>query len=172
MVALQFEAAIDLNKINQKLTQLHTSINKLAQQAANSGSVLDKSFQQAGKSAGALANDLGSLQRNLLGLASIATLGRLGQQVINIRGEFQQLNIAFETMLGSKEKADKLMNEAVTFAAKTPFTLQDVATNIKQLMAMGIETEKVMGTMKALMGRFATNCLMARSSTASPRQGC
>jgi tape measure domain-containing protein len=75
---------------------------------------------------------------------------RIGKEIINVRGEFQQLGIAFETMLGSKERADKLMSEAVTFAAKTPFTLQDVATNIKQLMAMGVASESVMGTMKAL----------------------
>jgi tape measure domain-containing protein len=75
---------------------------------------------------------------------------QFAMEIVNVRGEFQQLNIAFETMLGSKEKADKLMQEAVAFSQKTPFTLTDVATNIKQLMAMGIASEKVMGTMKAL----------------------
>ncbi len=82
--------------------------------------------------------------------AGIASIGALGKSIIAVRGEFQQLGIAFETMLGSKDKADKLMQEAVVFAQATPFTLTDVASNIKQLMAMGIATDKVMGTMKAL----------------------
>ena len=42
------------------------------------------------------------------------------------------------------------MMEAVEFAAKTPFTLTDVASNIKQLMAMGVAVEEVMSTMKSL----------------------
>ena len=74
----------------------------------------------------------------------------LVKKMVEVRGEFQQLSIAFETMLGSKEKADNLMKEAVTFAAKTPFTLTDVASNIKQLMAMGVAVENVMDTMKML----------------------
>jgi tape measure domain-containing protein len=78
------------------------------------------------------------------------TLQGFTRSVVEIRGQFQQLGIAFETMLGSKEKADALMQEAVSFASKTPFTLEDVATNVKQLMAMGIATENVMTTMKSL----------------------
>ncbi len=90
------------------------------------------------------------IQSLLLKLGGTAALISLGKQIIEVRGEFQQLGIAFETMLGSKVKADQLMQEAIQFAQKTPFTLTDVATNIKQLMAMGIATEDVMDTMKAL----------------------
>lgn len=150
MGALHFDADIDVTKLLQKVTQIDANIQRIAQNAANSGGVLDNSFKKAGASAAGLTSDLGGLQSMMLSLASVATLGRLGQQVINIRGEFQQLGIAFEVMLGSKEKADKLMQEQIAFAAKTPFTLTDVATNTKQLLAMGIATEKVMATMKAL----------------------
>jgi len=150
MSDLSFSADIDLTKLSQSGNRINSELTKIAQQAANSGSIIDNSFNKAGKSAALLGNDVNSLQRNLLGLASVATLGRLGQQIITIRGEFQQLGIAFETMLGSKEKADKMMQDAVTFAAKTPFTLTDVASNIKQLLAMGIAEKDVMGTLKAL----------------------
>lgn len=81
---------------------------------------------------------------------SLQFASRIAKEIINVRGEFQQLGIAFEVMLGSKTRADQLMSEAVAFAQKTPFTLTDVASNIKQLMAMGIATEDVMSTMKAL----------------------
>lgn len=150
MGRLTFAADIDTSNFDKRILQLENSIKRIAQQSASSGSILDKSFQKAGQSANLLGNDIGGLQRNLLGLASVATLGRLGQQIISIRGEFQQLGIAFEVMLGSKEKADKLMAEQIAFAQKTPFTLTDVATNTKQLLAMGIAQEKVMATMKSL----------------------
>jgi len=81
---------------------------------------------------------------------SIFAAAGLVKQIVEVRGQFQQLQIAFETMLDSKEKADRIMQESIAFAQKTPFTLMDVTTNAKQLMAMGVSFEKVMDTMKSL----------------------
>ncbi len=81
---------------------------------------------------------------------SIFAAAGLAKQIVEVRGQFQQLQIAFETMLDSKEKADRIMQESIAFAQKTPFTLMDVTTNAKQLMAMGVSFEKVMETMKSL----------------------
>lgn len=85
--------------------------------------------------------------KQVLGGAAFAAFTR---QVVNIRGEIQQLGIAFETMLGSKRAADKMMSEIIDFAQRTPFTLTDVADNVKQLIAMGIASEDAMDTLKAL----------------------
>lgn len=71
-------------------------------------------------------------------------------QMVNVRGEIQQLEIAFETMLNSKEKADAMMADIKKIALTTPFTLTEVADNTKQLIAMGIAADDVIGTMKAL----------------------
>jgi tape measure domain-containing protein len=76
--------------------------------------------------------------------------GHIIREIVNIRGEIQQLGIAFETMLGGKAEADRMMQDVITFAQKTPYTLTEVADNTKQLLAMGIETKKVMDTMRAL----------------------
>lgn len=70
--------------------------------------------------------------------------------VVRVRGEFQQLDVALTTMLGSKEKADQMMADIIDMSIKTPFTLMDVASNTKQLMAMGIASEDVMDTIKSL----------------------
>lgn len=79
----------------------------------------------------------------------------LAKQVAKVRGEFQQLEVAFETMLGSKEKADKLMNEMVELAAKTPFGLQDVAGAAKMLLAYGSTAEEV-GEEITMLGNIAS----------------
>lgn len=72
------------------------------------------------------------------------------QDVIRVRGEFQQLGIALETMLGSKAKADRLQSEIVSMAAKTPFSLQEVAQGVKQLLAYQESQESVIDTTKRL----------------------
>lgn len=68
-------------------------------------------------------------------------------EVVNVRGQFQQLEVAFKTMLGSGEKASKLMNQLVRTAATTPFDLQSVAQGAKQLLAYGTAAEDVNDTL-------------------------
>ena len=53
-------------------------------------------------------------------------------------------------MLGSKEKSDALMGQLVELAATTPFDLKGVASGAKQLLAYGLEAEKVTDTMRRL----------------------
>lgn len=80
-----------------------------------------------------------------LGLAFGAK--ELVSKVVSVRGEMQQLEVAFDTMLGSAEKADALMQQLITTAATTPFGLEDVANGAKQLLAYGTASEKVNETL-------------------------
>lgn len=64
-------------------------------------------------------------------------------QVKQVRGEFQQLEIAFKTMLGSEQKANALMDQLVKTAATTPFDLKGVADGAKQLLAYGTAADEV-----------------------------
>lgn len=65
------------------------------------------------------------------------------RKMVTVRGEVQQLEVAFETMLGSKQKSDALMKEMIDLAAKTPFGLQDVTAGAKNLLAFGSTAEDV-----------------------------
>lgn len=72
------------------------------------------------------------------------------QQVATIRGEFQQLEASFTTLLGSAEKAQSMMNDLTKLAATTPFGLQDVSQGAKQLLAYGVAAQDVTSTMRKL----------------------
>lgn len=87
------------------------------------------------------------------------TLGQIGvgvslaglvKQIAQTRGEFQQLEVAFATLLQSKEKADALMSQMVELAAKTPFDLQGVASGARQLLAYGFAAADVTNTLTRL----------------------
>ena len=89
----------------------------------------------------------------------MATLGKIGvgvslaglvKQIAQTRGEFQQLEVAFTTLLQSKEKADALMSQMVDLAAKTPFDLQGVASGARQLLAYGFAAEDITDTLTRL----------------------
>ena len=91
-----------------------------------------------------------SLSKMLGVIGGTAALKGLVTDMINVRGEFQKTSIAFETMLGSKEKADALMAQMVETAAKTPFDLQGVTSGAKQLLAYGTSADKVNETLVRL----------------------
>lgn len=93
---------------------------------------------------------LNRLKATLAKFAGGVSLTYLVRQVAQVRGEFQQLEVAFETMLGNKAKADALMAQLTKTAAITPFGLQDVAGGAKQLLAYGIASEEVNETLVRL----------------------
>lgn len=62
---------------------------------------------------------------------------------IGFNSTMQQNTIAFETMLGSADKAGKLLNELSNLAAETPFEFPDLAKAAKSLTAFGIDSTSV-----------------------------
>lgn len=95
-----------------------------------------------------------SLTKVLGVIGGVTALKNFVTELVNVRGQFQQLEIAFSTMLKSKEKADKLMSELVDIAAKTPFDLQGVASSAKQMTAYGSSAENV-GDELVMLGNVA-----------------
>lgn len=82
--------------------------------------------------------------------ASFAAGTNFVRDIVTVRGEFQKLEVSFNTMLKSKDKADKLMAQAVQLAAQTPFTLQEVGSGAKQLLAYGFSAESVTKNLEML----------------------
>lgn len=80
----------------------------------------------------------------------VQQLMNLAKEIATVRGEFQQLEIAFSTMLGSTERASRLMDQVTEFAATTPNDLGQVANGVKQLLAYGSEAEEVVSEMRML----------------------
>ena len=95
-----------------------------------------------------------SLTKVLGVIGGVTALKNFATELVNVRGQFQQLEIAFSTMLKSKEKANKLMLELVDIAAKTPFDLQGVASSAKQMIAYGSSAENV-GDELVMLGNVA-----------------
>ncbi len=84
-------------------------------------------------------------------------LQALGQGVINagkaalsMTGEYEQSRVAFETMLGSADKARKMLEDISDFAKTTPFELPGVIAASKQLLAFGLAQEDIIPTMRRL----------------------
>jgi tape measure domain-containing protein len=71
-------------------------------------------------------------------------------QIVKVRGEVESLSISFETLLGSKQKADALFSQIKDFAAKTPLELTPLAKGAQLLLSFNVEAEKVMPILKQI----------------------
>lgn len=111
---------------------------------------LKGSTAEAKKGLSGLENMSDRVKRSLMGLGMAFSMKGLVSEVANVRGQFQQLEVAFNTMLGSADKADALMAQLVRTAAITPFDLEGVAQGAKQLLAYGMEAENVNETLTRL----------------------
>jgi len=87
-------------------------------------------------------------------VASVAFAGFTAKEIISIlgtvRGEFQQFEIAFETMLGSGQKAKGMISDLANLAATTPFDMKGVVNGAKQLLAYGFAANEITDTMRRL----------------------
>lgn len=88
-------------------------------------------------------------------MLSATLLGGLGFEqlagsIFNTRSQFQQLEISFNTMLGSADKSKQLMDELIQTAAHTPFDMSSITGGAKQLLAYGTEAKDVNKTLVQL----------------------
>jgi len=87
-------------------------------------------------------------------VASVAFAGFTAKEIIStlgtVRGEFQQFEIAFETMLGSGQKAKGMISDLANLAASTPFDMKGVVNGAKQLLAYGFAANEITETMRRL----------------------
>ena len=121
--------------------------SSLRADAAESSRILHGIGTTAEKEGQTIDNAMKKIGTAMAGVFAVSKLKEFATQVATVRGEFQQLEIAFTTMLQSKSKADALMSQLITTAAVTPFNMSDVANSAKQLLAYGVEADKVNETL-------------------------
>lgn len=133
MGGLHFDITGDNSNFLQKLEESRNGVRRTSKQIEESGMDIEHLFKRMTTAAAAFGVSLGAKQ--------------LVSDITRVRGEFQQLEVAFKTMLGSERQSNELMSQLVSTAAKTPFDLQGVANGAKQLLAYGTEAKDVNATL-------------------------
>lgn len=70
--------------------------------------------------------------------------------MVRVRGEFQAVDTAIQTLLGSKEKADELMSQVREYAKISPLEFSDVTQATQMMLGFNIEAEKVPRYLQAI----------------------
>jgi hypothetical protein len=143
--ALAFKATLDINDFNVSAQAMERSIKQVSSTAVSESSVMDNSIQSFAQ------NGAKYIVSYLVGQG----MGTLLQSIVQTRGQFQQLEIAFTTMLKSGTQAKGLMNRLIDTAAKTPFDLSGVASSAKQMLAYGSTVDNVVDEL-VMLGNVAS----------------
>lgn len=139
MAGIQFAVTADPNDALRGFQQVQRGVKQMSSAVEKSGSSIDGYIDKL-SAIGAAA-----------GIAfSAAQLKTFAMHVANVRGQFQQLEVAFKTMLNSEEKASNLMGQLIDTAAKTPFGMNDITNGAKQLLAYGTAADEVNETLVRL----------------------
>ncbi len=124
------------------LIKIGANSSELRKELANTKKELETNLGSAAMTASHIA---------VAGIAGIAaSLGALGVKAVQAAGSFQQTQAAMTNMLGSAERAQSLLSDLQSFAAKTPFEFNDVAAATQKFLAFGFTAEQVIPTLTAV----------------------
>lgn len=130
------KATLDISEMQRNVQRYVQNINMMQSHTDTASASVAKSFGRMQAAAGAFL--------------SLDMAKRLASEMVSVYGTFQQLDIAFRTMLHSGEKAKVLMGELVNFTAVTPFNLTEVGQGAKQLLAYGTAAGKITSELEML----------------------
>ena len=124
------------NQLSGELTKIQWQIDKLENQVNNTNNSVNSAFSKVS----------GFISKWLI----IGAITKVTKGIITLWDNLEKAKISFSTMLWSAEKADDLLGQLSDFAKKTPFELTWIRESATQLLAMWVQAEDMIPTLKAL----------------------
>lgn len=136
MPSIKFDTIVETAKVVSGFRDIQNAVHQTAERVEKDGKSID---------------DVISNIQNSMNIAIGGwSIGKFVNQMMQVRGQFQQTEMAFKTMLQSEEKADALMKQLIRTAAVTPFGVEDVTEGAKLLLAFNVAAEDVNKTLIGL----------------------
>ena len=130
---LYYGTGLDNSQLKNDAEQAKNILTGISSTAEQEGDKIDASMRKIGAS--------------IAGVFAIEKIKDFAVQVATVRGQFQQLEASFKTLTGSEQVATDLMSQLINTAATTPFQVTDISNAARQLLAYGVEADKVNETL-------------------------
>lgn len=91
-----------------------------------------------------------SFKRALASVGGVYVFQQLARDVIRVRGEMEQMEVAITSLVGSQDKADVLIKDLKDFARMSPLTIKDLMEATQTMIGFGVEVEKIPRFIRAL----------------------
>lgn len=131
--AIHFVVTGDETDLLRALSSSRSAIIASGDTAEKEGAKIEQMFKRATSS--------------VFAFFSAAQATSFVKSMATVHGEFQQIEIALETILGNEREAATLMNQLRETAAKTPLDMKGIANSAKQLLAYGEDAATVNETL-------------------------
>lgn len=130
---LYYGTGLDNSQLKNDAEQAKNILTGIGSTAEQEGDKIDASMRKIGAS--------------IAGVFAIEKIKDFAVQVATVRGQFQQLEASFKTLTGSEQVATDLISQLINTAATTPFQVTDISNAARQLLAYGVEADKVNETL-------------------------
>ena len=128
-----------LRNLNQRILEHKNNIDK-----ATAGS---KTLQKQHRS---LMDISGQLARKLALVFSVSQITGYVKKLIEVRGEFELQQRSLQAILQNKDEANRIWQQTVDLAVRSPFRVKELVSYTKQLAAYRVESDKLFETNKML----------------------
>ena len=125
--------------LTEEINRQQREINRLLGKNAELKSSQDSLVQAA--------NRLKTVFASVFGIEAIR---RYINELMSVRGELELQQRSLQAILQDKGEANKLWNQTMKLAVRSPFQIKELVTYTKQLAAYRVETEKLHDTTKML----------------------
>ena len=133
---LQFAITVQNEQAQRAIEQQTAATERMENRTQQAAAGMDKAFRQIAIAAGKMF----SVQQ-AMGFAN---------SIVQVRSQIQSLQVSFDTLLGSKDKANAMFSELKDFATKTPMQLQDLASAAQTLLGFNYDQSKVVDMLKSI----------------------
>ncbi|HEX8342229.1 MAG TPA: tape measure protein [Tepidisphaeraceae bacterium] len=145
--------SFDAGTIAGKLTLNTLDYERGEARVARGTGEMRRGFNLAEVAASTLGSTLGNMGASAItgGLRSITgSLGGFITDSLKAAAAYEQTGISFEVMLGSADKAKKLLKEIADFAAATPFELPELTGAARKLLSYGFAADQIIPRIRQL----------------------
>lgn len=144
------QARGNLNKTDSQYAAKLSALNNAIRQHKQNIDRVTQSSKNLQNSHRGLMNISEQLTRRLALVFSVSQITGYVNKLISVRGEFELQQRTLQAILQNKDAANKLWQQTVDLAVRSPFRVKELVTYTKQLAAYRVETEKLHDTTKML----------------------
>lgn len=130
---IYYGTGLDNSQLRAEAAEARNILQGIGTSAEQEGDRIDEAMKKIGAS--------------VAGVFAVSKVKDFITQIANVRGEFQQLEAAFKVLTGDAGVAENLMSQLIHTAATTPFGVTDISNAARQLLAYGVEADKVNETL-------------------------
>ena len=125
-------------------------LNKIYKQTNREIKSINSSMKDMNNTHKSLINTADQLKRAFALVFSVSQIAGYVKNIARVRGEFELQQRSLQAILQNKDEADRLWQQTVQLAVRSPFQVKELVTYTKQLAAYRVESDKLYDTTKML----------------------